>query len=543
MTMKEIFAAFLSVSIAGSLVICLILLLRLVFRKAPKALICLLWALVILRLLLPFEIPASFSLRPDTPVFSGMDTQLFIDTEPLWEEDVPDFIPQRTVKSYPMKQTRTVQIDYVAIAGLIWAVVACGLLLYALISYFRLRHRLQESIRLRTDVFVSSEISTAFLLGYLRPRIYLPNSMEPQAAEMVIAHELAHKKRGDNWLKLMAFICLSLHWFNPLAWVMYLLLCKDVEDACDEQVIRNMDADTRKIYSLALLSCGKPHHLPTVCPVAFGEIGIKKRIINVLNYRKSMLWVCVASVVAIALTATFFMTDPTVKQPPYYDQMTRLLGKPLDAVYTALNIDADDVETKDNLTYGKTPIQVEIEGVSMDLYLVNDRQGNLAGFQYVAIYQGDDKQQAAEDTVKLARSRWKSYGYGYYADQQEDPDLLYRISVDTVKEMYDDPRTNELGNSWDITDQSNQAVKNYLEAYENSLTWAAYVEEEAYRNSRIRFIHTFSAWSDIKDNQPDETIIALRYMTRALQTPGEKDYRSQYYENMTLWEKFVDWLI
>ena len=546
--MKEIFAAFLSVSIASSFSICLILLLRLVFKKVPKALICLLWALVIVRLLLPFEISSPFSLRPDTPVFSGMDTQLFVDTEPLWEEDVPDFIPQRTVKSYPMKQTSTVQIDYVAIAGLAWAFVACGLLLYALISYLRLRHRVREAVLLDKDVFESSELSTAFLLGYFRPKVYLPGNLEPQAAELVITHELAHKKRGDNWLKLIAFICLSFHWFNPLVWVMYLLLCKDIEDACDEQVIRDMDTDARKAYSSALLSCGKSHRLPTVCPVAFGEISIKKRIINVLNYRKPVLWVCLVAAVAIVLTATFFMTDPTVKQPAYYDQMTQLLGKPLKEVYTALNINAEDVETKDNLTYGKTPIQVEIEGVPMNLYLVDDRQGNLAGFQYVAIYVGDDKQQAAEDAVKLARNRWKSYGYGYYADQQEDPDRLYRISVDEVKEMFTNPRaahvgTSELGDSWDITDQSNQAIKDYLEDYENSLTWAAYVEEDAYRESRIRFLHTFSAWSDTKENQPDETIISLRYMTRALHTPGENDYHTQNYKNMTAWEKFVDWLI
>lgn len=187
--MKEIFAGFLSVSIASSLVICLVLLLRLIFKKAPKALICLLWTLVVVRLLLPFEIPAPFSLRPDTPAFSGMDTQLFIDTEPLWEEDVPDFIPQKVVKSYPMRGTSSVQIDYVAIAGLVWALVVIGLLLYALISYLRLRHRVREAVLVENNVFVSPNLGTAFLLGYLRPRVYLPDHLEPQAAELVIAHE------------------------------------------------------------------------------------------------------------------------------------------------------------------------------------------------------------------------------------------------------------------------------------------------------------------------------------------------------------------
>lgn len=547
--MKEIFAGFLSVSIASSLVICLILLLRLVFKKAPKALICLLWALVVVRLLLPFEIPVPFSLRPDTPVFSGMDTQLFVDTEPLWEEDVPDFIPQKTVKSYHIKNTSTVQIDYVAIAGLIWAVVVCGLLLYALISYLRLRHKVREAVLLEKDVFVSSELGTAFLLGYIRPRIYLPNSLEPQAAELVIAHEQAHKKRGDNWLKLIAFICLSLHWFNPLVWVMYLLLCKDIEDACDEQVIRDMDADSRKAYSSALLSCGKAHHLPTVCPVAFGEISIKKRIINVLNYRKPVLWVCIVAVVAIVLTATFFMTDPTVKHPEYYDQLTQLLGEPLETVYKELGI-TEGVLDEENLISVKTPIQVEIEGVPMDLHLVKDnRQDYLAGFQYVAIYVGDDTQQAAEDAVKLARNRWRSYGYGIYADQSEDPDRLYRITVDEVKELFKNYRKeyvgiSTLGDSWDITEQSSQSVKDFLAELENSEFWAA-VSGDSFstRELQVRFKHTFSAWCDTKETEEDVTTIALNYWAANLPVQSEYDSQKVYYENLTWWEKFVDWLI
>lgn len=545
--MKEIFAGFLSVSIATSLVICLVLLLRLIFKKAPKALICLLWSLVILRLMLPFEIPSPFSLRPDTPVFSGMDTQLFIDTEPLWEEDVPDFIPQRTVKSYPLKQTSTVQIDYVAIAGIVWALVVFGLLLYALISYLRLRNWVREAVLLEKDVFVSSALGTAFLLGYIRPKIYLPNSLEPQAMQLVIAHEQAHKKRGDNWLKLIAFICLSLHWFNPLVWVMYLLLCKDIEDACDEQVIRDMDSDTRKAYSSALLSCGKAHHLPTVCPVAFGEISIKKRILNVLNYRKPVLWFCVIAVVAIVLTTTLFMTDPTVKHPAYYDQLTQLLGKPMDEVYTALGISADEVDTENNLTYGKTPIQVEIEGVPMYLYLSDDRQGRLFGFQYVAIYVSDDTQQAAKNTIKLARSRWRSFGYGYSADQSEDPDRLYRITEDEVKELFTNPRREHVGisqlaDSWDITDQSGQPVKDYLEALENEVTWATSADGSYQRKMGIRFLHDFTAWCDTNETEEDVTIIALRYRARNL--PVQKNnYQEVYYENLTWWEKFVDWLI
>ena len=209
--MKEIFTGFLSVSIASSLVICLVLLLRLIFKKVPKALVCLLWMLVFVRLLLPFEIETSFSLRPETPSFSGMDTQLFIDTEPLWEEQVPAFIPQVEEKSYPLRGTSTVKIDYVAIAGIVWALITIGLLLYALISYLRLRHRVREAVLLEHNVYMSNRLDSAFLLGYFKPRIYLPMDMKQPSVQMVVAHEKAHIKRGDNWLKLVAFISLSLH--------------------------------------------------------------------------------------------------------------------------------------------------------------------------------------------------------------------------------------------------------------------------------------------------------------------------------------------
>lgn len=546
--MKEIFAGFLTVSISGSLVICLVLLLRLLFKKVPKALICLLWALVIVRLLLPFEIPVPFSLRPDTPAFSGMDTQLFIDTELLWEEDVPDFIPQKIVKYYPLQQTSAVQIDYVAIAGLVWALVVCGLLLYALISYLRLHHRVREAVLLENNVFVGPKLGTAFLLGYFRPRIYLPDGLAPQAMQLVIAHEQTHQKRGDNWLKLIAYICLALHWFNPLVWIVYHLLCKDIEDACDEQVIRHMDTETRKAYSSALLSCGKQHGSPMVCPVAFCEISIKKRILNVLNYRKPVLWVCVVAVVAIALTATFFMTDPAVKDPPYFDQLTQLLGEPLKTVCQELEIPEDAVNKENNSTYGKTPIQVKIEGISMDLYLIDDRQGNLAGFQYVSTYVGDNTEQAAKDAVKLARSRWRSFGYGNYAGQSEDPDRLCRITEDEVTELFKNDRRehvgiSELADSWDITDQSGQQVKEYLDDLEKEATWATSADGSYERKTSMRWIHSFSAWCDTKETEEDVTTVTLRYDARILPEQSENNYKDVYDENLTWWEKLVDWLI
>lgn len=545
--MKEIFAGFLSVSIASSFVICLILLLRLIFRRAPKALMCCLWMLVFVRLLLPFEMKVPFSLRPETPSFSGMDTQLFIDTEPLWKEQVPDFIPQVVVKSYPLRGTSTVQIDYVAIAGIVWVLITTGLLLYALISYLCLRYRVREAVMVDKNVYLHSGMNSAFLLGYFRPRIYLPNGLEQSSVLMVIAHEHAHMKRGDNWSKLVAFICLSLHWFNPLVWIAYILLCKDIEDACDEKVIKDMYPDMRKAYTQALLSCGSKKHSPAVCPVAFGEISIKKRIINVLNYRKPVLWIGIAAMVAIVLTATFFMTDPAAKNPPYYDQLTSLLGQRLDTVYQELGITEKDVDRKNNLTYGKTSITVEFAGVPMDLYLVDDRVGHLAGFQYVATYRGD-REQAAKDAVKLAKERWNSLGYGYGAEQIEDPDRLRYITTEEVLELFENDRREHVGVSnltcsWDITDQSEKPVHDYLAYLQDSVSVIGDVDENYKTEHQLRFFHNFTVWCDTDEDQEDVATIALIYRTQPIPVQSENSYREVYYDGMTWWEKFVDWLI
>ena len=267
--MKEIFTSLFNVTLSGTIIILAVLLVRLVFRKVPKTILCILWGLVFLRLLLPMQIETSISLLPETPRLSAVDTSI-IDEEtvfgfqPSWEveneldSDLPSFIPQQ--KLTPQDAV----IDFVYIGALLWAAGCMGMLVYTLVTYIRLRLRLREAIRLEKNIFESGWIDSPFLFGFLFPRIYLPSHMREESRAVVIAHEQTHIRRGDNWFKMIAFVCLALHWYNPLVWLAYSLLCKDIEVACDETVIRNMDEKGRSNYSNALLVGAKHKPAPAL---------------------------------------------------------------------------------------------------------------------------------------------------------------------------------------------------------------------------------------------------------------------------------------
>lgn len=524
--MKELFAGFLNVSLSGSLIICVILLLRLAFKKVPKALICLFWAVAILRLLLPFQIQAEWSLRPDTPTVSGEDSQLFVDTAPIPNGELPPFIPQR-----PVAYTPNVVVDYFAIATAVWGLGVCVMGLYTLISYLRLKNKLGGAVSYGDRAYKVNGLDTAFLLGFLHPRIYLPADIQPEEADMVIRHERAHLRRGDNWLKLIGFICLSVHWFNPLVWLAYILLCRDVEDACDEQVVRKLGVDERKAYSAALLSCAKKRNALAACPVAFGEEGIPKRIRNVLNYRKPAVWICVAAVIAIVFVSVFFMTDPIQSPPPYYEDLVDVIGKPIEEVCAALGVDQSVLGEEIPRGGYETSIEVEYQGVPFTLWLGFDptMDNVLIEFGYLAVYE-DNMQLAAEDTLSVARQLWKTYGKGYQWEEKENPKKLSYISLDEIltgfanenKRKYD--KLYVLEDDWDLTGDSPVTVREFLERVKNSDVWEEAHGEMAEKMGKFpHFYLDFHAWHD-----PDTNIskIVLIYTT-GLQ-PGHYRYYEEF---------------
>lgn len=257
-------------SIHGSVVILAVILLRLVLRKTPKKYICLLWLLAGIRLLMPIEIRSDLSLQPEF-------------TLPGW--NLPALMPW------------------------VWGIVAICFGIYSLVSYLKLKTKVREAVRIRGG-WECDKIDTAFILGFIKPRIYIPMGMNRQARKHILEHERTHLDKGDHWIKMIGFLALALHWFNPLVWLAYILLCKDIEMACDERVVQFMELEERKSYSAALLSCSSRQMHFSANPVAFGEVSVKKRILSVLNYRKPGFWISMLGVVAFFFVAVCLVTSP-----------------------------------------------------------------------------------------------------------------------------------------------------------------------------------------------------------------------------------------
>ena len=273
--MNTFFQTLLTTSFHGSIVILVVLLLRLVLRKAPKKFICMLWMLAGIRLLLPIPIESAFSLQPPA-------IQITITA---WLSAVFPFV-------------------WVAMAVIIGA--------YSVASYIHLRRKVLDAVKVPGG-WESDRIETAFVLGFIKPKIYIPTGMSGETRKQILAHERTHLDKGDHWIKMIGFLALALHWFNPLVWVSYILLCKDIEMACDERVVQFMELEERKAYSSALLRCSTNRAHYAACPVAFGEISVKYRIKSILNYRKPGFWISLLAVLAFVFVCVCLMTSPQTK--------------------------------------------------------------------------------------------------------------------------------------------------------------------------------------------------------------------------------------
>lgn len=309
--MEQIFDTVLELSLAGSVIILVILALRLVLGAVPQRYVCLLWILAGLRLLVPFSFESSFSLQPDSnAIEQWMPTQAVTQPEtPVITPAVGEGmqLPQMDENHDAVSNPRPVTVDWAALG---WAVVAGCFLMYMAGSYLLLKRKVRGAVAVDGNIYECGGIDSPFVLGYLRPRIYLPEDLPSEDIDHILAHEQCHIRRADHWIKLMGFVCLAVHWFNPLVWLAYGLLCRDVEMACDEEVVAGLSADGRKAYSATLLRCVSGHRLGAVCPVAFGEVSVKQRIPKILHFRKPTFWIGVVAGVVVAIVAVCFLTDP-----------------------------------------------------------------------------------------------------------------------------------------------------------------------------------------------------------------------------------------
>ena len=310
--MTELFLNIVNRSISAGWLILAVLVLRLLLKKAPRWVHVLLWGIVAVRLLCPFSMESALSLVPSAET---IPPEIMMDPAPTIHTGFPAInsavnpVIQQSFAPEPVASANPLQI-WIPICACIWVTGAALLLAYAAISYGRLRRKVRTAVLLGDNLFQSEAVSSPFVLGVIKPKIYLPSHMDSRTLEPVIAHEQAHIRRKDHWWKLLGFLLLAIHWFNPLLWLAYGLLCRDIELACDETVIRELDHQQRADYSQALLACSIRHRSITACPLAFGEVGVKERVKSVLTYRKPAFWVILLAVLVCLITAVCFLTNP-----------------------------------------------------------------------------------------------------------------------------------------------------------------------------------------------------------------------------------------
>ena len=311
--MSGIFLKLLNLSISASWLVLVVLALRLMLKRAPKWVNVLLWGMVALRLMVPFSIESALSLIPSAETLSPEVVRF--DPAPTITsgvEFIDNAVNPSLSESFAAAPLASVNPLYVwtYLAGWVWLIGLAAMLAYALVSYLRLRRRVSASIPLRENIYVCDEVPSPFILGIVRPRIYLPSALDEAQRGSVLSHERAHLARRDHWWKPLGFALLAVYWFNPLLWLAYTLLCRDIELACDERVLRGMDAGQIKDYSSALLACSVPRRMLAACPLAFGEVGVGARVKNALRYKKPAFWVVAASVAVCVVVAVCFLTNP-----------------------------------------------------------------------------------------------------------------------------------------------------------------------------------------------------------------------------------------
>ena len=332
--MNELFLKIINMSISASWLVLAVLILRFVLKKAPKWINVLLWGIVAIRLICPFSFESTLSLIPSAetiPLNIGMDTTPTINSGISAINNAVNPIISQSNTPMAGASVNPLQIT-IGIYEYIWIFGMIALALYTAISYLRLRRKVDTAVRYKDNIFQSENVSFPFVLGIIKPRIYLPFKMNGQYLEYVVAHEQAHICRKDHWWKPLGFLLLMIHWFNPLMWLAYVLLCRDIELACDEKVIKELGNEQRGDYTQALVACSVNRRMIAACPLAFGEVSVKERVKSVMNYKKPAFWVIIISVIVCVGVAVCFLTNP--KQDSYTLRIVVPAGSQEKFVYT-----------------------------------------------------------------------------------------------------------------------------------------------------------------------------------------------------------------
>ncbi len=392
--MTEIFLKLVNMNLSASWLVLVVVLLRLILKKAPKWVHVLLWALVAIRLVFPFSVESAFSMMPKfigtgelvddwTSDYVGevsiisqdsvyYDAAVTAGREPMYDESNGYYV----VTAYDqLGEPATVRNTIVPVLTIVWLAGLIGLLIYAVISYWCLRAKIVTAVRLRGNIYQSEHVDSPFVLGVIRPRVYLPFSVGGQDLKYVIAHERAHISRGDHLWKPAGYLILTVHWFNPLLWIAYVLLCRDIELACDEKVIKLLGQEQRADYSQALVSCSVNRRTIAACPVAFGEVGVKERVKTVLNYKRPAFWMVVVALVLCVIVAICFLTNPKKsgeKENDLEQYRTEYIG---DAAKVSAIVQR--LPYPEGYEYSSIELQTEEEPYELIVFLEGESEGNM----------------------------------------------------------------------------------------------------------------------------------------------------------------------
>lgn len=384
--MQELFLELAKLSLIGSLFSAVVILLRFVFRKAPKWVFCLLWGMVALRLICPFSVESNLSLVPDNlangQILSNVeDTYIGRgETIEIYDNAVPEGnrqpIGSFVTEEGTLQPAKTIGNTVFPVLGWIWLAGMILMFVYTAVSYLTLYKKMEEATHLQDNIWQCEQVDTPFVLGFIKPRIYLPYAISDVDMANVIAHEQAHIYRKDHWWKPIGFLILSVHWFNPILWLAYILLCRDIEAACDEKVVKHMGKDEVRAYSTALLNYSIQRRRIAACPLAFGEVGVKERVKSVMNYKKPTLWIIIVAVVICAVVAVCFLTNPKTSSEK---NLNRAAGEILDSNGNVVKRQLKDaIIIKDNdsgkIVYDGTQ---KDSLFSTDIYMVDNKTGEI----------------------------------------------------------------------------------------------------------------------------------------------------------------------
>lgn len=441
--MTEIFLKLLNMSFTASFLVIAVLLIRFGLKQIPKWTRCLMWGLVAVRLICPFSVESVLSLVPSAELIPA---EIETMEKLYWESDINNgaaidegaYLNQNTDRGEMPARNANSLDTWISGATIVWISGLIAMLFYAGISFALLYRRVQASISVGDNIYICDDIASPFIFGIFRPRIYLPSGMEESNSKYVIAHERAHLKRLDHLWKPFGFLVLSIHWFNPLVWVAYVMLCRDIEFACDEKVIKNMNMEDKKRYSMALVTGNVSRKMIAACPVSFGETGVKERVKSVLHYKKPTLWVMLTLTLLLFGVLIFFMTNPVREDAANAEPSYRMLTDKYRDLTTVngANVPPADISFDDRHFICEGEVHNTLEEMVYDLYYC----GMEGSYDHIESLIGSNK------SLQIAfQNERKQFEDGIYMSEYRIHELR-TLTAEEVQKLSEEAK-NDLGKS------------------------------------------------------------------------------------------------